>query len=316
MNTTRLSHSFLRDKAVLLLAALSLSLFSCSSDNSDDVAVSNVPNGQYTSLSTDLKAMAASPTLKTMLVAHRANTYSGIQDDIPENSIPGIERCIEEGVDMIEIDPRATSDGVLILMHNAKLDATTTSTGAINAQTYRIIQSHYLTVNGKVTKYRIPTLSEALDAAKDRIYVCIDVKEKEWLTDIVKMVVEKGMTDQVCYYTGEDTSYLDVILNVDKNGILLPWVSYGNIIPQLHMQYPSLMMFQTGIGYSAIDQMLSEARSEGIVNYVNYLDYDDKMLEGDFSKLDDFISKGIQVMQSDYCDLLIPKMKEGGYNIR
>lgn len=136
------------------------------------------------------------------------------------------------------------------------------------------------------------------------------------MTDIVKMVVEKGMTDQVCYYTGEDTSYLDVILNVDKNGILLPWVSYGSIIPQLHMQYPSLMMFQTGIGYSAIDQMLSEARSEGIVNYVNYLDYDDKMLEGDFSKLNDFISKGIQVMQSDYCDLLIPKMKEGGYNIR
>lgn len=298
--------------ALMLLGAVSV--YSCSSDSTDVVSVAE-PEGEYTSLSGDLKSMM-SGSYKAMLCAHRAKTYSGLQDDIPENSIPAIERCIEEGIDMIEIDPRATSDGVLIIMHNAKVDDTTTGSGAVSSMTYRIIQSHYLTVNGKVTKYRIPTLSDVLDTAKNRIYVCVDVKEKEQLSKIVKMVMDKGMSDQVCYYTGEDTIYLGEILNVDSNGILMPWVSYGNIIPQLHEQYPSLMMFQTGINYSAINQMLAEGEDAGIAGYVNYLDYDAQALTGDFSKLDDFISKGVRVMQSDYCDLLLPKLKEKGYNLR
>lgn len=313
MNKKHLTQSFSRQAAIILLSAMSA--FSCS-DNNSSVVEESQNEGTYTTLCEDLKSIVESHNLKTMLCAHRANTYYGILNDIPENSIPAVERCIEEGVDMIEIDPRATSDGVLIIMHNAKVDDTTTGTGAVSSMTYRIIQSHYLTVNGKVTKYKIPTLSEILDIAKNRIYVCIDVKEKERLSDIVKMVMSKGMSNQVCYYTGEDTLYLNEILNIDSNGILMPWVSYGNIIPQLHEKYPSLMMFQTGINYSAINQMISEAREAGIVSYVNYLDYDYLLPERDYTKLDYFIEKGVQIMQSDYCDLLRAKLKETGYNLR
>ena len=41
-----------------------------------------------------------------------------MKEGIPENSLPAIEHSVKAGVEMIELDARPTSDGVLVLMHD------------------------------------------------------------------------------------------------------------------------------------------------------------------------------------------------------
>ena len=61
-----------------------------------------------------------------MVTAHRACwRYS------PENSLKGIEECINMGVDMIEIDVRMSKDGHLIVIHDETVDRTTNGKGEV-----------------------------------------------------------------------------------------------------------------------------------------------------------------------------------------
>ena len=110
----------------------------------------------------------------------------------PENSIEGIISAIKMGGDMIEIDPRLTSDGVLILLHDATLTRTTNfeqmagknglpSSPNVEDWTYAQLQQLNLKeagggANADVTPYKIPTLDEAFKVAANRIFIRLDVK--------------------------------------------------------------------------------------------------------------------------------------------
>ena len=112
-----------------------------------------------------------------MVVAHR-----GCWLDTAENSLAGIYRCVELGVDMIEIDVRSSRDGHLVLMHDETVDRTTDGSGSVGEFTLRELQQLRLrrgAGNGveALTEERVPTLEDALRAAKDRVLVNLDIKE-------------------------------------------------------------------------------------------------------------------------------------------
>ncbi|MEM7658856.1 MAG: glycerophosphodiester phosphodiesterase family protein, partial [Bacteroidota bacterium] len=47
----------------------------------------------------------------------------------PENSLMAVQRCIDLGVDIVEIDVRMTKDGHLVAMHDKTVDRTTNGSG-------------------------------------------------------------------------------------------------------------------------------------------------------------------------------------------
>lgn len=273
------------------------------------------PPSDTRSLSADLRAIAAGPDLKMLLCAHRANTFAGMRSGVPENSVAAIEKAAAEGVDMVELDPRATSDGVLVIMHNGSIDATTNGKGSVSGMTYDNLYKYNLTVGGNVTPHKVPTLSEALDAAKGKIFVCLDIKDFNKLDDIVKMVVAKGMSDQVCYYTGSSTSYLDQILRIDKNAILMPWVSDPAKITELKRFYTSLLTVQFNYDASNIDALSSAVTSAGLVGYANHLGHDTELIAGKFTTMQGFVEKRIPIVQSDYCDVILPWLRNAGLRL-
>ncbi|WP_332368045.1 glycerophosphodiester phosphodiesterase family protein [Spirosoma telluris] len=64
---------------------------------------------------------------------------------------------------VIECDIDLTKDSVMVMMHDATLDRTTTGTGKLNDKTYTDLGSCRLEDNlGNVTPYKIPTLEEIL----------------------------------------------------------------------------------------------------------------------------------------------------------
>ena len=58
------------------------------------------------------------------VIAHR-----GASGNFPENTIPAFEEAIRLGVEMIEFDVHLTRDGRLLIIHDATVDRTSSSSG-------------------------------------------------------------------------------------------------------------------------------------------------------------------------------------------
>ena len=61
---------------------------------------------------------------RVLVVSHRADWRNA-----PENSLQGIQNCIDMGVDMVEIDLKKTKDGHLVVMHDKTINRTMTGKG-------------------------------------------------------------------------------------------------------------------------------------------------------------------------------------------
>ncbi|ALU89864.1 glycerophosphoryl diester phosphodiesterase protein [Herbaspirillum rubrisubalbicans M1] len=142
------------------------------------------------------------PTGVVLVSSHRS-----CWTETSENSLDGIRRCIAEGIDIGEIDVRTTRDGALVLMHDETVDRTTDGQGAVADLSLAQIRSLRLRAHGgghkaALTARRIPTLQEALAAARGRILLNLDVKA----ADIGPMVAAIMETD---------TAH-DVLLNINE----------------------------------------------------------------------------------------------------
>jgi glycerophosphoryl diester phosphodiesterase len=127
-----------------------------------------------------------------IVVAHRGDWRYA-----PENSIAAIEHSIAVGVDVVELDLQLTKDSVLILMHDNKLDRTTTGKGAISEWTTDSIKTLQMK-NGCGLKaiHKVPTLEEALLAAKGKVLINLDKADRYF--DLVMPILEKtGTTRQI-----------------------------------------------------------------------------------------------------------------------
>jgi len=65
----------------------------------------------------------------------RVGGHRGASAVAPENTYAAFEQAITDGGEYTETDVRATSDGALVLMHDATLDRTTSGTGPVSAIT-------------------------------------------------------------------------------------------------------------------------------------------------------------------------------------
>lgn len=87
---------------------------------------------------------------------------------------------------MLEIDVRATRDGVLVLMHDDDVARTTDGTGHLGAMSHLRVQKLKLTSRtGRVLDEGVPTFDEVLTWAQARAYLAVDIK-----TDPLDVVVD------------------------------------------------------------------------------------------------------------------------------
>lgn len=86
----------------------------------------------------------------------------------PENSLEGIAAALADGVDAIEVDVRASRDGVAMLLHDATLARTHGDARALGALTA-----------SEARAAGVPALEDALAAVGGRATLCIEVKERD-----------------------------------------------------------------------------------------------------------------------------------------
>jgi glycerophosphoryl diester phosphodiesterase len=91
-------------------------------------------------------------------IAHRGGSAG---TGIPEGTLAAFEAAIAAGADGLEFDVRVTSDGALVVLHDATVDRTTDGHGPIAAMTLEQVRA--LDAGGGAT---IPTVQEVVDSAK------------------------------------------------------------------------------------------------------------------------------------------------------
>ncbi len=122
------------------------------------------------------------------ITAHRGSSL-----EAPENTMPAIEMAIDNLVDYIEIDVRETSDGILILMHDANLSRTTGNQLKIWKTSYEEIYKLDAGVwfGKKYINTKVPKFEEVLVYCKDKkVILNIEIKYNKKTPDITEHVME------------------------------------------------------------------------------------------------------------------------------
>ena len=143
--------------------------------------------------SDSIRAKFLDPDNSEVLVA----VHRGDWRNYTENSLEGIESAVKMGADIVEVDLRRTADGELILMHDPKVDRTTTGKGKVEDLTLAQIRE-LRQRNGVMgrTPYRVPTLRELLVAQKGRVLINLD-KAFDYFDQVMELLDETGTASQI-----------------------------------------------------------------------------------------------------------------------
>lgn len=121
-----------------------------------------------------------------MVSVHRGG---GEESGFPENALPSFQHYAKQFRCIIECDLRSTKDGVIVLLHDEKLNRTTTGSGKVIDYTFRELANYKLKDNaGRLTNYPIPTLEEALRWGKGKVIFTLDVKRDTPFERVVELV--------------------------------------------------------------------------------------------------------------------------------
>lgn len=112
----------------------------------------------------------------------------------PENTLKGIERALDLGVDFVEIDVHRTRDDVVVVMHDETLDRTTNGSGPIREHTLEEIQK-LDAGEGE----RVPTLCEVLDLVKGRAHLLCEIKTGGSAEGSAACVHDAGMAKEMTF---------------------------------------------------------------------------------------------------------------------
>jgi glycerophosphoryl diester phosphodiesterase len=174
-----------------------------------------------------------------LVSAHRG----GPQKNLPENCLATFENTLRHTFAVLEVDPRYTKDGAIVLHHDARLERTTTGRGLVADFTLQELKQLRLKdPDGTVTDHQIPTLDEALQWARGRTILILDQKDVPVAARVKKveehkaeayavLIVYSFKDAQACHRLNPNVM-MEVMISTraqfdqfDKTGV--PW---GNIV--------------------------------------------------------------------------------------
>ncbi|MEX1253985.1 MAG: glycerophosphodiester phosphodiesterase [Dehalococcoidia bacterium] len=134
------------------------------------------------------------PCRQPLVVAHR-----GYAAWAPENTLAAVRLAIACGADWIEIDVRATRDGMPVVMHDSTLDRTTTGNGPVREWSFWELREQVAIAES--ARERVPTLAEVLAVTRGRVPLAIEVKEPEVTERALRDVSEADASTSVAIWS-------------------------------------------------------------------------------------------------------------------
>ena len=249
-------------------------------------------------------ALMAPPGARSFVAAHR-----GAHVEVPENSVPAIRRAIELGVDIVEIDVRFTRDNVAVLMHDPKVDRTTTGQGKVESMTFAEIERlRLLGPDGKPTAYRVPTLDSVLRIARDKIVVDLHLKVDR-APEVAAIPRRAGIRHALFY--ADDALWLENMQAAWRGGETLRLAqSAEELDAYLKEASPRFVHLTPDYLSRALIVRLDQRGVRGMVNVLG--DPDRAAAADGRASYDAVINSGVSIIQTDRPKDLIERMTELG----
>jgi len=141
------------------------------------------------------------------IVGHR-----GAKGLAPENTLKAIGIALKLGVDAVEVDVRATSDGKLILLHDEDFWRVARVKAKPREMAYDEIR-YKIRIGGE----HVPTLEEAIELINGRVGLLVEIKEPETVDKIVDVLREYGFPKWIALIS----FYEEALANVPKEKVAL-----------------------------------------------------------------------------------------------
>jgi glycerophosphoryl diester phosphodiesterase len=127
-----------------------------------------------------------------------AFAHQGGADEFPENTLRAFECSAALGYLYVGTDVHATSDGVVVVMHDATLDRTTDHAGEIGRLPWRVVKE--ARVDGTEP---VPRLDEVLEAMPDTRFN-IEPKVDAAVEPLIDVIRRASALDRVCVGSFKD----------------------------------------------------------------------------------------------------------------
>jgi glycerophosphoryl diester phosphodiesterase len=260
-----------------------------------------------------------------LLSGHRGGSRPGF----PENCLPTFEHTLRHTFAMLEVDPRYTKDGQIVLMHDATLERTTTGRGKVADHTLaELKQLRLKDSTGKPTEFSLPTLDEALEWARGKTVLVLDQKDVPVAARAKKiaehkaesfaiMIVYSFKDAQECFAANPNIVMEVMIPNRDKlaefDALEIPW---RNVVAFVGHNPPEDRGLYESLHLKGVRAMIGTSRN-----------LDRKVLSGDVKNIADlradyrvFLDRGADLIETDipaelgpmlYADLPIAANRAG-----
>ncbi len=190
------------NKLFLFLIFVSVAAFGCESSDSGVTGPGGAggQGGSGPKCSTPQEMLRCD---KVVNIAHR-----GGRRIRPEHTLLAYDQALEDGADILELDVHETSDGMLVVMHDATVDRTTDCTGLIKEMTFADLRNcdagyNFSNDDGQTYPYRgtglvVPTMQEVFDRYPDAPFI-IEVKQSDpsIVDHFVEVIRDYGVEDKM-----------------------------------------------------------------------------------------------------------------------
>ncbi|HKO15795.1 MAG TPA: glycerophosphodiester phosphodiesterase [Gemmatimonadaceae bacterium] len=157
---------------------------------------------------------AGTSSLPVERIGHR-----GAPRELLENTLPSFERALERGADAIELDVHTSSDGVVVVHHDATLERVADSSyqgRALNELPWSALRGLALAPG-----FSIPTLAEVLDFVQGRARLYVELKGAGIEAAVVEVVRRSRATCALHSFDAGSIARAAVLAPRLRRGILL-----------------------------------------------------------------------------------------------
>lgn len=143
--------------------------------------------------------------------------HRGAAGHEPENTLLSLNKAVELGCDLTEIDVHVCASGDVVVIHDDMVDRTTDGTGEVSELSLDELKS---LDSGKGE--RVPTLNEVLSSLKGRISLNIELKGQGTPEPVHGIVEDSGWSPDDLVFTSFDWNMLDEYRELDPEARLGP----------------------------------------------------------------------------------------------
>ncbi len=233
-------------------------------------------------------------------IGHRGGAFGWA----PDNTLAALNLAFAQGAAGVEVDVRMTGDGKVVCFHDSTVDRTTDGFGDLSSYTLAQLKAldagswYDATFAGE----RVPTLEEALTAAKGKGIVYLDIKEGGLADGFAEAVQATGfpLGDLWFWTPGNETYAAEIRAAIPGAQIFwgspdAAWQTDPNYFQ--HLRDIGVSGFSIGTGTGTPDlAFAARAKAEGFIVEVYTILDPDTMLRA--------AEAGVDYMETDFPDVM------------